>query len=57
MTHLQYANYATNRDTRFYMRGLRRGGYYLGDPLLALLLADSTCGWNNLPCPYQPLYP
>ena len=57
MSHLQYASYSTDRATRFYMRRRRRDGFYFGDPLLMLLLADSTCAWDDLPCPDQPPYP
>ena len=56
MTHLQYASYCPDRNTSFNMRGLRRGGFYFGDPLLMLLLTDPWCAYDDWPCPDQPPY-
>jgi len=54
--HRQYAGYMGDRDTLFYVRGLRRRGFDFGDPYL-MLLAEATLECDVLPCPDDLIWP
>lgn len=46
-----YAGYFADRQSRFYLRSLRRSGVYLGDLSTVVLWLGNGNGWANGSCP------